>query len=98
MNPLPCPECHKETMQESIITLAYAQDGVTLRINKVPALVCSNCGKQLVIGDVAHQVSDTLRVQQVKGHAALQHLSLDVHQLQEQITQVKSASLELVYA
>jgi len=96
MNPLPCPECHMETMEESIITLAYAQDGVTLRINNVPALTCSNCGKQLVTGDVAHQVSDIL--QQVKGHAALQHLSLDVHQLQEQITQVKSASLELVYA
>lgn len=96
MNKLSCPECHLETMEESAIVLTYVQDGITLRINNVPAWVCSNCGKQLVTGNVAHQVSGIL--QQLKGHAALQHLSLDVHQLCEQISQVKSASLELVYA
>jgi YgiT-type zinc finger domain-containing protein len=96
MNRLPCPECGLDTMEKSFITLAYPQDGVTLRLINVPALVCSTCGKQLVTGDVAHQISDILQL--VGRHAALQHLSQDIRQLRAQVTQVQSASVELVYA
>jgi YgiT-type zinc finger domain-containing protein len=96
MNGLPCPECGLDTMEQSSISLAYPQDGVILRMINVPALVCSNCGKQLVTGDVAHQISDML--QRVGRHAALQHLSQDIRQLRAQVTQVQSASVELAYA
>ena len=95
MNRLPCPECGLTAMEEAI-TLTYPQDGITLRINNVPALMCSNCGKQLVTGNVAHQISNIL--QQVESHAALQHLSQDIYQLRAQFAQVKSASIELAYA
>ncbi len=83
-------------MEKSTVTLAYPQDGVILRMINVPALVCSNCGKQVVTGDVAHQISDILQL--VGRHAALQHLSQDIRQLRAQVTQVQSASVELVYA
>ena len=96
MNVLTCPDCQLGAMQESLVTLVYPQDGITLRISDVPAWVCSNCGKQLVTGDVAHQISSIL--QHVRRHAALRHLSKDVHQLRAEIAQVKSASLEMAYA
>ncbi|MBM4459960.1 MAG: YgiT-type zinc finger protein [Chloroflexi bacterium] len=93
---LSCPECGLQTMEESTVTLAYPQEGVILRMVNVPALVCSNCGKQLVTGDVAHQISNIL--QQVGNHVALQHVSQDIRQLRAQVSQVQSASVELIYA
>ncbi len=96
MNGLACPECHLDAMRQSVITMTYPQDGITLRIINVPALVCANCGKQLVTGDVAHQISDLL--QQVERNAVLQHLSQDIYQLRAQVAQVRSAHVELAYA
>ncbi len=81
----------KKKSTDYLVPMRSGNDG---KINRHPGLspgwrhlahdqcaspVCSNCGKQLVTGDVAHQISDILRL--VGKHAALQHLSEDIRQL-----------------
>lgn len=83
-------------MTRQKITLSYEHEGILLEIQEVPALVCSHCGKRLISGDVAHQVSELLR--QVEAAVPLRHLSEDVARLRRDVTQVRRANLELVYA
>lgn len=91
-----CPECRVGTMTRRKVTLSYDHDGILLEIQDVPAFVCSHCGKRLISGDVAHQVSELL--QQVEATASLQRLSEDVARLRRDVTQVRRANLELAYA
>jgi len=54
-----CPECHGPMPLEKI-TVTYERDGVVLLVKEVPAWVCAQCGKRLITGEVATQVSDLL--------------------------------------
>ena len=91
-----CPEC-QGLMHKQTITLFYnEQEGINVQIQGVPAWVCSECGKRLISGKVANQVSELLGRLEEKG--MLRQLQEDVARLQSDISQVRAASLELALA
>jgi len=89
-----CPECHNPMRLEKIV-LTYTQDGVQLEIRDVPAWVCSVCGKQLVTGEVASQVSHIL--DNLKQSGALEEFRADLSRFRQTVSHLRSAHLELVY-
>jgi len=83
-------------MHRQKITLVYEQGSITVQIQDVPAWVCSECGKRLISGKVANQVSELLDRLEEKG--MLRQLQEDVTRLQSDISQVRAANLELALA
>jgi len=90
-----CPECQGLMVRQKT-TLIYEQDGVTLHIHNVPAWVCTECGKRLIPGPVAHQIDQLLN--QLEEKDRLRQFREDVNLLRKDISQVRSASLELALA
>ncbi|TEU17270.1 MAG: YgiT-type zinc finger protein [Anaerolineales bacterium] len=90
-----CPECHGPMHLEKI-TVTYERDGVVLLVKEVPAWVCAQCGKRLITGKVATQVSDLL--DRLEEQGALDQFRKDVDRLRRTVSQVRAANLELEYA
>lgn len=51
-----CPICRKE-LHEGLTSLEFHEDGLTITVNRIPALVCE-CGEVVIKSSVAEYVSD----------------------------------------